>query len=167
MKVKKCHFSASKKDVWNLYYFCNAKKGIVTKALKILLSKVFQEFHGLVRLEAYTLLDNKASQRVLEKVGFQREGLLRIFFYLKGQERRSTILSTKTPETPTMAMNFKPYHNSEGAHGNGNTCFIKHDYLPGYHYKIQKPSINNIAASQPSEDSMESAQESQTSLATI
>lgn len=59
-------------------------QGIVTKALKILLSKVFQEFHGLVRLEAYTLVDNKASQRALEKVGFHKEGLLRKFFYLKG-----------------------------------------------------------------------------------
>ncbi|XP_058766234.1 uncharacterized protein LOC131639795 [Vicia villosa] len=59
-------------------------QGIVTKGLKILLSKVFQEFHGLVRLEAYTVVENKASQRVLEKVGFHREGLLRKFFYHKG-----------------------------------------------------------------------------------
>ncbi|XP_058753696.1 uncharacterized protein LOC131626877 [Vicia villosa] len=59
-------------------------QGIVTKGLKILLSKVFQEFHGLVRLQALTLVEGKASQRVLEKVGFHREGLLRKYVNHKG-----------------------------------------------------------------------------------
>ncbi|XP_058736632.1 uncharacterized protein LOC131609023 [Vicia villosa] len=59
-------------------------QGIVTKALKILLSKMFQKFPGLVRLEAYTVVENKASQRVLEKVGFHREGLLRKYVNHKG-----------------------------------------------------------------------------------
>jgi RimJ/RimL family protein N-acetyltransferase len=59
-------------------------QGIVTKALKILLCKVFQEFPHLHRLQAHTLVENKASQRVLEKVGFHREGLLRKLFCLKG-----------------------------------------------------------------------------------
>ncbi|KAK2413451.1 putative N-acetyltransferase p20 [Trifolium repens] len=59
-------------------------QGIVTKALKILLCKVFQEFPHLHRLQAHTLVENKASQRVLEKVGFHREGLLRKLFCHKG-----------------------------------------------------------------------------------
>lgn len=28
-----------------------------------------------------------------------------------------------------------------------NTYFMKHDYLPEYHYKSQKPSINNTSKS--------------------
>ncbi|XP_061338293.1 uncharacterized protein LOC133285135 [Gastrolobium bilobum] len=59
--------------------------GIATTALKIVLSQVFQEFPHLRRLQAFTLVENKASQRVLEKVGFHREGLLRMFFNFKGK----------------------------------------------------------------------------------
>jgi len=59
-------------------------QGIATKALKILLSRVFQEFSDLQRLEANILVDNMASQRVLEKVGFQREGLFRKVFNHNG-----------------------------------------------------------------------------------
>ncbi|XP_061338371.1 uncharacterized protein LOC133285197 [Gastrolobium bilobum] len=58
--------------------------GIATTALKIVLPQVFQDFPHLRRLQAFTLVENKASQRVLEKVGFHREGLLRMFFYSKG-----------------------------------------------------------------------------------
>ncbi|MED6139951.1 hypothetical protein PIB30_088620 [Stylosanthes scabra] len=59
-------------------------KGIATKALKIVLSQVFHVFPCLKRLQAFTLVENKASRRVLQKVGFQREGVLRKFFYFKG-----------------------------------------------------------------------------------
>ncbi|KAG4922927.1 hypothetical protein AAZX31_18G271600 [Glycine max] len=58
--------------------------GIATKALKIVLSQVFHDFPHLRRLQAYTYLDNKASQRVLEKVGFHREGIIRDL-YFKGK----------------------------------------------------------------------------------
>jgi len=52
--------------------------------VRILLSKVFHEFPDLRRLQAFTVLENIASQRVLEKVGFCREGMLRKIFYFKG-----------------------------------------------------------------------------------
>lgn len=45
---------------------------------------VFPETHVL-RLQAFVQTQNKASQRVLEKVGFQREGLLRKYSYVKGE----------------------------------------------------------------------------------
>lgn len=39
---------------------------------------------GLARLEAYVIPDNVASQRVLEKCGFRREGLLRSYLSYDG-----------------------------------------------------------------------------------
>ncbi|GLU08890.1 hypothetical protein SLE2022_257740 [Rubroshorea leprosula] len=62
-------------------------QGTVTAALKMAVSKVFDEIPELVRLEAMVELENKASQRVLEKVGFLKEGLLRKYGYCKGEIR--------------------------------------------------------------------------------
>lgn len=58
-------------------------KGIVTEATKVAVEAGFQEFH-LARIQAYALTTNVGSQRVLEKCGFQREGLLRNFVKLRG-----------------------------------------------------------------------------------
>ncbi|KAH6778419.1 Acyl-CoA N-acyltransferases superfamily protein [Perilla frutescens var. frutescens] len=59
-------------------------KGITTRAVKMAAPLVFAAFPELVRLQAFTDVENKASQRVLEKAGFSKEGLLRKFLYLKG-----------------------------------------------------------------------------------
>uniref|UniRef100_A0A803Q198 N-acetyltransferase domain-containing protein n=1 Tax=Cannabis sativa TaxID=3483 RepID=A0A803Q198_CANSA len=50
-------------------------QGIVTTAVKMAITLVFNEFPGLVRLEALVEVENSASQRVLEKVGFLKEGM--------------------------------------------------------------------------------------------
>ncbi|WRX25504.1 GNAT domain - like 10 [Theobroma cacao] len=55
--------------------------GIATKGV----SQFFVDFPGVVRLEAFVHVDNKASQRVVEKAGFQKEGMLRKYVYLKGK----------------------------------------------------------------------------------
>lgn len=60
-------------------------QGITTKAVRIALSQLFKDLPDLVRLQAYVDVENKASQRVLEKAGFQKEGLLRKYSYLKGK----------------------------------------------------------------------------------
>ncbi|TKY61420.1 N-acetyltransferase YoaA [Spatholobus suberectus] len=59
-------------------------QGIATKALKIAVPQVFMDFPDLLRLQAFVDVENKASQRVLEKAGFLREGVLRKYTYLKG-----------------------------------------------------------------------------------
>lgn len=59
--------------------------GITTKAVKIALSQVFKDLPDLVRLQAFVDVENKASQRVLEKTGFPKEGLLRKYCYIKGK----------------------------------------------------------------------------------
>ena len=62
-------------------------QGIVTVALKMALSIVFKEFPDLVRVQALVEVENKGSQRVLEKVGFLKEGLLRKYGFNKGEVR--------------------------------------------------------------------------------
>lgn len=51
-------------------------KGIMTQVIRVFASHAFQEL-GLHRLYATPFVPNLASQRALEKAGFQREGLLR------------------------------------------------------------------------------------------
>ncbi|KAM1854865.1 hypothetical protein ACFX15_010120 [Malus domestica] len=68
-------------------------QGITTKAVKIALSQVFKDYPDLVRLQSFVAVENKASQRVLEKVGFQREGVLRKYLYLKGDIKDMVVYS--------------------------------------------------------------------------
>jgi RimJ/RimL family protein N-acetyltransferase len=51
-------------------------RGITTAAVQTVTAYALQQF-GLVRVEAYVFASNPASARVLEKCGFQREGVLR------------------------------------------------------------------------------------------
>ncbi|MGE7843330.1 GNAT family N-acetyltransferase [Lysinibacillus sp. NPDC093712] len=59
-------------------------KGIVTEAVDLVVQFAFEQI-GLHRVEAYVSTENNASIRVLEKSGFQREGLLRKLLYINGQ----------------------------------------------------------------------------------
>jgi RimJ/RimL family protein N-acetyltransferase len=58
-------------------------KGLMTAALTLLLDDLFTNTL-LERVEARCAVDNHASQRVLEKNGFCREGQLRGYFKLRG-----------------------------------------------------------------------------------
>ncbi|GMH29250.1 hypothetical protein Nepgr_031093 [Nepenthes gracilis] len=60
-------------------------KGICTAALKMAVSRAFEDFPYLVRIEALVEPDNIGSQRVLEKVGFLKEGLLRKYGFSRGE----------------------------------------------------------------------------------
>ncbi|OMO85686.1 hypothetical protein COLO4_21498 [Corchorus olitorius] len=68
-------------------------QGIATIALKMAVSDAFKEFPGLVRLEALVEVENMGSQKVMEKVGFLREGLLRKYGFCKGEIRDMFIYS--------------------------------------------------------------------------
>lgn len=68
-------------------------RGIAGAALRMALGLVFKEFSDLVRLEALVEVENWASQRVLEKVGFIKEGLLRKYGFCKGEIRDMFIFS--------------------------------------------------------------------------
>ncbi|XVF28815.1 hypothetical protein REPUB_Repub15cG0064300 [Reevesia pubescens] len=60
-------------------------KGIVTKAVKMVVPIVFKEFPDVERVQGLVDVDNKASQRALEKAGFQKEGTLRKYLILNGK----------------------------------------------------------------------------------
>ena len=58
-------------------------KGIMPLALRQFVAELFGRTR-LHRIEARTATDNVASQRVLERLGFRREGTLRSYFQLDG-----------------------------------------------------------------------------------
>ena len=60
------------------------KRGLMPQALTLLIADLFLRTK-LERLEARCAVDNAASQHVLEKVGFRREGHLRDYFLLRGR----------------------------------------------------------------------------------
>ncbi|CAI9118434.1 OLC1v1020005C1 [Oldenlandia corymbosa var. corymbosa] len=66
--------------------------GIATKAVKMATSFVFLEWPHLERLEGLVDVENVGSQRVLEKAGFTREGVLRKYCLLKGKIPRDMIM---------------------------------------------------------------------------
>lgn len=68
-------------------------QGITTIALKMAISDGFKLFPDLVRLEARVEVENKASQRVLDKLGFVKEGVLRKYMYNRGEIRDLIIYS--------------------------------------------------------------------------
>ena len=75
-----CQFGAIGYDLARLYW----KQGIMTEAVQELLRFVF-EVRNLHRVEARVRMGNDASMRVLQKLGFQEEGILREFLFLNNQ----------------------------------------------------------------------------------
>jgi RimJ/RimL family protein N-acetyltransferase len=67
-------------------------KGYATEATSIIVDYLFLT-NNIVRVQADTSTENKASQRVLEKVGFQKEGIIRRHFFSTGKWRDSFLYS--------------------------------------------------------------------------
>lgn len=59
-------------------------QGLVTEAVAAVLEHGFQAL-GLARIYAYAVVDNRASWRVMEKLGMQREGFLRRHRTIRGE----------------------------------------------------------------------------------
>lgn len=59
-------------------------KGYGTEAVKIVVDYLFLS-KDIVRIQAGTNVENKPSQRVLEKVGFTREGIVRKEMFVRGK----------------------------------------------------------------------------------
>ncbi|XP_020978943.1 uncharacterized protein LOC107643235 isoform X3 [Arachis ipaensis] len=66
-------------------------RGIMTYVVKQVKKVAFREFPHLERLEALVDAENVGSQRVLEKAGFQKEGVLRKYLCRKGKSRDTII----------------------------------------------------------------------------
>ncbi len=59
-------------------------QGIITEAVKMTMSYGFRTLQ-INRIEADVMLENAASIKVLDKVGFKREGIMREYGYWKGK----------------------------------------------------------------------------------
>ncbi|CAN1129185.1 Uncharacterized N-acetyltransferase p20 [Linum perenne] len=73
-------------------------KGIATTAVKMVTEVIFEERPEMERLEALVDVENVGSQRVLEKAGFVKEGVLRKFVVLKGRSRDMVMFSLLSTE---------------------------------------------------------------------
>ncbi|KAH0457703.1 hypothetical protein IEQ34_013018 [Dendrobium chrysotoxum] len=60
-------------------------KGIATVAVRMAVAAAFEQWPEVERVQALVFLNNPASQRVLEKAGFQKEGVLRKYLVSKGE----------------------------------------------------------------------------------
>ncbi len=67
-------------------------KGYVSEAARLLVDYLFST-KTVERLQATTSVENLASQHVLEKLGFKREGVLRSSYFLNGHYDDSVIFS--------------------------------------------------------------------------
>ena len=80
-------------------YWCASAargRGVTTTALRLLSRYAFDEL-GLERLELVTDPDNRASQRVAEKVGYRREGILRSHIRHRDGRRRDSVMFSLLP----------------------------------------------------------------------
>ena len=68
------------------------RKGHGTKAVQIMVDYLFLS-KDIVRIQAITDVRNKASQRILEKTGFQKEGVLRKVGHARGKWADACIYS--------------------------------------------------------------------------
>jgi RimJ/RimL family protein N-acetyltransferase len=59
-------------------------KGYCTEAVQIMVDYLFMS-RNIVRVQANTSIRNKASQRVLEKSGFTKEGIIRKSAFIRGE----------------------------------------------------------------------------------
>ena len=85
--------------VGHIGYWCAPEaraRGITTRALR-LVSRWGLEELGLGRVELITDPDNTASQRVAEKVGFRREGVLRSHLLHPDGRRRDSVMFSLLP----------------------------------------------------------------------
>ena len=78
-------------------------EGYMTEALESVLKYGFETMH-LHRVEALVHPENRASLRVVERLGFRQEGLLRNYFYQNGQYHDHWILSLLEQDRPKPAV---------------------------------------------------------------
>ena len=60
-------------------------KGYCSEAVKIMVDYLFLSRGDIVRIQAHTDVRNAASQKVLEKIGFKKEGTIRKGYFARGK----------------------------------------------------------------------------------
>ena len=87
-RSKQHHWAEMGYDLWPDYW----GQGLMPEALRALLGYGF-EVMELNRVEATTHTENQRSMRVLEKLGFQREGVLREYYCREGMYNDQVLFS--------------------------------------------------------------------------
>jgi RimJ/RimL family protein N-acetyltransferase len=67
-------------------------KGYCTEAVRIMVDYLFLS-RDTMRIQACTDTRNLASQKVLEKAGFKKEGTMRKYFFIRGETRDACLYS--------------------------------------------------------------------------
>jgi RimJ/RimL family protein N-acetyltransferase len=83
------HFFAEMLEIGYAFVPAERSHGYCTEAVKIMVDYLFLS-KNIVRIQAATHSENKASQKVLEKAGFQREGTERKGIFVYGEWLTST-----------------------------------------------------------------------------
>jgi ribosomal-protein-alanine N-acetyltransferase len=86
---------------YQIYAPSERGKGLMSAALRIFSAYLF-ELKPIPRLQVLTLTGNAASQRVAEKCGYQREGVLRRLAFHRGDYRDCIVLSLLREECCTL-----------------------------------------------------------------
>jgi ribosomal-protein-alanine N-acetyltransferase len=73
------------------------RRGYATETLKLIIEKIFSDMK-LHRIVARALPDNEASIRLLEKIGFEYEGVTRGYLYMHGKWADHAQYSLLSPE---------------------------------------------------------------------
>ena len=68
------------------------RKGYCSEAVEIMVDYLFLS-KDIPRIQAHTDIENVASQKVLEKAGFKKEGILRKESFFRGEWRSSCVYS--------------------------------------------------------------------------
>jgi RimJ/RimL family protein N-acetyltransferase len=88
------------RDNWELAYLAGARgrgRGLVVRAVRLVCAWLFEQ--GVQRIEIRAHPDNSDSQRLAERVGFQREGRERRSIWLHG-ERCDALVYSLLPDDP-------------------------------------------------------------------
>ncbi|MEO3432795.1 GNAT family N-acetyltransferase [Inquilinus sp. CAU 1745] len=75
-------------------------EGLMVEALRLSIGFMFAEF-GLHRIMANHMPENARSARVLEKLGFEREGFARDYLFIDGAWRDHVLTALTNPDAPT------------------------------------------------------------------
>ena len=71
-------------------------RGVATRSVQAAADHAFA--HGIYRMEAHVRLGNIASERVLERLGFDREGVKRRYLRHDGERVDATLFSLLAPD---------------------------------------------------------------------
>lgn len=89
---------------WNIGYWISTAyrgHGLATRAVTAATQWAFEDQPGLSRISLYTIPGNVASQRVAERVGFQRDGTLRKWANIGGRDFDWIMFSLLREDVPT------------------------------------------------------------------